>query len=260
MDHHFNVSVAKELGIAPAIILEHFRYFILNNKKERKNYRNGKYWTFNSIKGLCDFFPYFTKDQVTYAIQKLVDFGVVEKGSFNNKGFDRTTWYTITEKGFNLLHDNRYEISDEENPDAIVENAEATNNSGQSADVKQSAGEKKSAGNKAFKKPTVEEVREYVSSKNYHISAEAFVDYYEARGWKYGQGKPMVDWKAAVRNWEHRNKERANSDKGDDRMPEYRDSDFQIAWRAEQARRMENGLPTDADGFDELYNLPDWRD
>lgn len=33
-----------------------------------------------------------------------------------------------------------------------------------------------------------------------------FIDFYEARGWKYNGGTPMKDWKAAIRTWEHRQK------------------------------------------------------
>lgn len=54
---------------------------------------------------------------------------------------------------------------------------------------------------RAFRPPTVEEVREYCQSRGNRISAERFVDHYSANGWKVGKN-PMKDWKAAVRNWE----------------------------------------------------------
>lgn len=57
---------------------------------------------------------------------------------------------------------------------------------------------------KRFTPPTVEEVRSYCQERNNGIDPDAFVDYYTARGWKYGQGKPVEDWKAAVRTWERR--------------------------------------------------------
>ena len=58
---------------------------------------------------------------------------------------------------------------------------------------------------KRFTPPSVDDVREYCNERNNGIDPEAFVDYYTARGWKYGQGKQMADWKAAVRTWEKRN-------------------------------------------------------
>lgn len=60
---------------------------------------------------------------------------------------------------------------------------------------------------KRFTPPSVDEVREYCNEINATISPEAFVDYYAAQGWIYGKsGKQMKDWKAAVRNWQRREK------------------------------------------------------
>ena len=70
----------------------------------------------------------------------------------------------------------------------------------------ESEGQKK---RKRFTPPTVEEVRAYCQERNNSIDPDAFVDYYTARGWKYGQGKPVADWKAAVRTWEARDKQAA---------------------------------------------------
>lgn len=54
---------------------------------------------------------------------------------------------------------------------------------------------------KKFIKPTVEEIREYCTSRRNSVDAEKFHDYYEANGWKIGKNS-MKDWKAAVRTWE----------------------------------------------------------
>ena len=43
-----------------------------------------------------------------------------------------------------------------------------------------------------------------------HVDAQAFVDFYAAKGWKVGNA-PMKDWKAAVRTWEKRDAERKQS-------------------------------------------------
>ena len=60
---------------------------------------------------------------------------------------------------------------------------------------------------KRFTPPSVDEVREYGKGINATISPDAFVDYYAAQGWIYGKsGKQMKDWKAAVRNWQRREK------------------------------------------------------
>lgn len=63
--------------------------------------------------------------------------------------------------------------------------------------------ERKRKGNHthAFLPPTEGEVRAYCAARGNGISAEAFVNFYAARGWMAG-GSPMRDWRAAVRGWE----------------------------------------------------------
>ena len=65
---------------------------------------------------------------------------------------------------------------------------------------------------RARERPTVEKIQAYCDERLNGIDAQQFFDYYEARGWKYGTGKPMVDWKAAVRTWE-RNRKPSKQDK-----------------------------------------------
>lgn len=52
-----------------------------------------------------------------------------------------------------------------------------------------------------FIKPTPEEASSYASSQGFELDGGHFVDYYEARGWKYKGGTAMKDWRAAVRTW-----------------------------------------------------------
>lgn len=59
-----------------------------------------------------------------------------------------------------------------------------------------------------FVRPTVEEVAEYCESRCNNIDPEAFVAFYDSKGWKVGSA-PMKDWRAAVITWEKRHKEEA---------------------------------------------------
>lgn len=54
---------------------------------------------------------------------------------------------------------------------------------------------------KNFIPPTVSEVQKYCSERQNNVDAQAFVDFYESKGWMVGKNK-MKDWKAAVRTWE----------------------------------------------------------
>lgn len=66
-------------------------------------------------------------------------------------------------------------------------------------EIPTNVGTKKSS---AFHAPTVEEVRSYCYQRNNGIDAEAFVNYYENRGWYLSKGIKMRDWKRAVITWE----------------------------------------------------------
>lgn len=58
-----------------------------------------------------------------------------------------------------------------------------------------------------FVPPTATEVRQYCDESGHHIDPDAFVDFYASKNWMVGKTK-MKDWKAAVRNWERRDKGR----------------------------------------------------
>ena len=71
---------------------------------------------------------------------------------------------------------------------------------------------------KKFQKPTIEQIKAYCLEAGKNIDAEAFFDFYEAKGWVVGKA-PMKDWKAAVRNWAKNESQflrRKNNDKEDE--------------------------------------------
>lgn len=61
---------------------------------------------------------------------------------------------------------------------------------------------KKKRNNNIFVPPTVLQVAEYCDERKNNVDAESFVNFYTANGWVQGKGKPIKDWKAAVRTWE----------------------------------------------------------
>ena len=61
-------------------------------------------------------------------------------------------------------------------------------------------GDCSSAGGR-FVPPTLDEVRDYVSQRRSPVEPQAFIDFYQARGWMVGKA-PMRDWKAACRSAE----------------------------------------------------------
>ncbi len=75
--------------------------------------------------------------------------------------------------------------------------------------------------NKYFKVPTILEIENYCKERNNNIEANAFFNFYESKGWTVGKAK-MKDWKAAVRTWETRNKNKPKTiGKLDSQLSEY---------------------------------------
>ena len=59
---------------------------------------------------------------------------------------------------------------------------------------------------KRFAPPTLENVSEYCQEMGYtNVDAARFIDFYTSNGWMVGKNR-MKDWKAAVRNWDRREK------------------------------------------------------
>lgn len=63
---------------------------------------------------------------------------------------------------------------------------------------------------KRFLPPSIEQVKEFVSEKNYSVDPESFVAFYQSKNWFVGKNK-MKDWRAAVVTWEKRKSEQKGS-------------------------------------------------
>ena len=104
MEHSFDIDIAKEYGIPCAVILKHLWYWIEKNRANRKNERDGQYWTYNSVSAFCELFPYLSKNTIIRALKKLSDEGIIKEAVFNDVAFDRTKWYAITDKGYSIIN------------------------------------------------------------------------------------------------------------------------------------------------------------
>lgn len=63
---------------------------------------------------------------------------------------------------------------------------------------------------KRFVPPTIDEVKAYCIERDNGIDAQVFVDFYISKGWMIGKNK-MSDWKAAVRTWENKQKNKGSA-------------------------------------------------
>jgi len=103
MQHSFDIDIAKQYGINIAIFLNNIMFWIQKNMANQRHFHEGRYWTYNSVKAYSILFPYFTSKQVRTTIQSCLDHGLLLKGNFNQSPYDRTSWYTFTDYGHDLL-------------------------------------------------------------------------------------------------------------------------------------------------------------
>lgn len=97
--HHFSVSVAVEVGVNAAVVLENIAFWVRANRRAGRHHHDGKHWTYGSTRHFAELFDYLTEKQVRGAMDKLITCGYVETGNFNRSAYDRTRWFTLTEKG-----------------------------------------------------------------------------------------------------------------------------------------------------------------
>ena len=99
MQHSFDIIIAKEYGVLEAILINHFEFWIAKNAANQKNYYDGQYWTYNSIKSFNQLFPYVTPKQIRNALEHLKELGIIQTGNFNKSSYDRTLWYAFAPEG-----------------------------------------------------------------------------------------------------------------------------------------------------------------
>lgn len=75
-----------------AVILQQIHYWI----EKRQNYREGRYWVYNSMENWMQQFPWIkSRTTLTRYFNDLEKKGLLITGNYNKAGFDKTKWYTI---------------------------------------------------------------------------------------------------------------------------------------------------------------------
>tara|TARA_R110000744_G_scaffold106225_1_gene202436 strand:+ start:1855 stop:2631 length:777 start_codon:yes stop_codon:yes gene_type:complete len=101
MEYSFDIEYAQAYGVAEAIMIKNFQYWIIKNKANGTNLYDGKTWTFNSVKSYTSIFPFWNKNQVERILVSLRKQEVLTTGNYNKAKYDRTRWYAfIDEKRF----------------------------------------------------------------------------------------------------------------------------------------------------------------
>ena len=72
MEHNFNVEIAKLYGVNVAIFLNNLLFWVHKNRANKQNFRDGNYWTYNTVEAYTEIFPYWSYDQIRTIIKKCI--------------------------------------------------------------------------------------------------------------------------------------------------------------------------------------------
>lgn len=101
--HIFDIGVAQIVGANAAVILENIAHWCEHNAANNTNLHDGHYWTYNSTKAFAELFPYMTVNVIRTSIKKLKEADLILTGNYNKSAYDRTMWYTLTQKAETML-------------------------------------------------------------------------------------------------------------------------------------------------------------
>lgn len=103
MEHHFHIEIAQEVGVNAAVIFHNIYFWCLKNEKNERHFHDGRAWTYVSQKAMLELFPYLSEKMIRTSLDKLKDHDLILDGNFNEKGYDRTKWYAISDRGYDFL-------------------------------------------------------------------------------------------------------------------------------------------------------------
>lgn len=103
MIHSFSTSLAISEGLEESIILHSLYCWLLKNAHNQKNFREGRYWTYNSALALSKLFPYIKKDRLYRLLKSMDERDLILRKNFNEEPMDKTLWYSISDSTLSIM-------------------------------------------------------------------------------------------------------------------------------------------------------------
>lgn len=92
------MEIAVKYGADVAILLHNMVYWVEKNQANGVNFRDGRYWTYNSMDALCAMYPLWSRDQIKRLLKRCCELGLLYSGEYNKDRRDRTRWYSPSEE------------------------------------------------------------------------------------------------------------------------------------------------------------------
>lgn len=96
MFHYFctEFCVKYKINVNAAILLSSLCYWVKYNENHKKNFHDGKYWTFNSVEKFSKYYPYLSNGQIRFALDTLRKKGIVDTANYNPHPYLHSLWYS----------------------------------------------------------------------------------------------------------------------------------------------------------------------
>lgn len=214
--HSFSPALAKAFGLKDAIWLQHIYYWLKHNKGKGKNCQDGNWWTYNTRKGFSEYFEYLTEDDIRGIVDRLKKKEILLVGNYNKSPYDKTAWYSLTEKGWKLFNDAIGEIP-QSNGDSPQSHGEKAKSMGERNDSNGYNTDSKSYNSptytnsktsiKHFFSLPLEEKREILkkiwTNKKLKSDSEKYLLFRESKNWK-----SVPNLEADIAWWENGHKDK----------------------------------------------------
>jgi hypothetical protein len=103
MNYNFNLEIAEKFGLGEAVFLENIAYWVFQNMANNTHFYDDRHWTYNSQKAFSTLFPFWTRQNLRRVIDSCKKHDLILTGNYNKIVYDRTNWYTLSDKGLALF-------------------------------------------------------------------------------------------------------------------------------------------------------------
>lgn len=121
-------SLAVKIGLNEALFIQQLHYWV----DRSKNIIDGRQWVYNTMADWSKQFPFWSQKTLARTISNLEKQGLVRSGNYNQKGYDRTKWYTIDYYALEQLEEDQMEVKTPGNDENGTSNGNDTSVSDQS--------------------------------------------------------------------------------------------------------------------------------
>lgn len=105
-----NTELAVLIGLNEAIVLQQLHYWLEKNEDENRNFRDARYWTYNTVEEWQQKdFPFLSVRTIRRVLDRLEGLGLLV--TLQPGGSDRTKHYSIDYRELNQLLDERRDAS-----------------------------------------------------------------------------------------------------------------------------------------------------